>query len=744
MKHFFTVLFISGLFLSSKSQLITYSFSTCGATGSSGPNQTQVNTAYAAGSLSNAVIVNNGIQTWTVPVTGLYRIEVFGAQGGNASVSGGLGASVTGSFNLNAGTVFKILVGQQGASLHGGGGSFVCDNLNVPYIIAGGGGGGCGAGGTDNSSKNGQSVNTGGNGAGVGGGLGGNSGNGGGSAQPFSAGAGAGLLSAGAAGWMAATGGYAFINGGSGAFASGNAGFGGGANGTGGIGGGGGGYSGGGAGSNSSNANGSVGGGGGSYNAGLNPLNLSGINSGDGKVWITRICNAAASPVNITSAAQQTLCSGSTASLSVSGTGTINWYASGSSNTSLGTGTSIAISTLSPGTYTYYAASTNTCTEGTRIPVTLTVFATPTLNISSNATLSCAGDQIMISVSGASTYTWSTGSNASTITVSPTLTTQYTVIGKQNGCTANAAITLSVKPLPQLSVTGNTHICIGQTTTLTINGASSYTWSTGVNTNSIVVSPQTNTNYLVVGTGTNGCMNDTLIKVNVSPVPTVQITGNNVICAGDSVLLTATGAHDYSWTSNGALTPTVYASPLSNTTITVIGFVSPVCSSTAGFAIQVNPSPSLQITASTTSICLGQSVYLSVTGAAGYTWSTGSNSNAIWVSPQQSTTYSVSGTNTAYCTSAKTISITLADCSSVSETLQTDILIFPQPVNSTLHFNLPVSSNCFWKIYTINGACLASGTSTFECIDVSNWPQGFYLIEVQSNRMVWHKKWIKQ
>ena len=180
MKHFFTVLFISGLLLSSKSQLITYSFSTCGATGSSGPNQTQVNTAYAAGSLSNAVIVNNGIQTWTVPVTGLYRIEVFGAQGGNASVSGGLGASVTGSFNLNAGTVFKILVGQQGASLHGGGGSFVCDNLNVPYIIAGGGGGGCGAGGTDNSSKNGQSVNTGGNGAGVGGGLGGNSGNGGG------------------------------------------------------------------------------------------------------------------------------------------------------------------------------------------------------------------------------------------------------------------------------------------------------------------------------------------------------------------------------------------------------------------------------------------------------------------------------------------------------------------------------------------------------------------------------------
>ena len=150
------------------------------------------------------------------------------------------------------------------------------------------------------------------------------------------------------------------------------------AGGTCGIGGGGGGYSGGGAGSNSSNPSGSVGGGGGSYNSGINPINVSGINSGDGKVWITRICNAGPNPVNTTPVSQQTLCSGNAATLSVSGTGTVNWYSTGSSNTSLGTGTSITISTLTPGNYTFYAASTNTCTEGPRVPVTLTVFVSPT------------------------------------------------------------------------------------------------------------------------------------------------------------------------------------------------------------------------------------------------------------------------------------------------------------------------------------------------------------------------------
>ena len=60
---------------------------------------------------------------WTVPVTGSYVIEAAGASGGNGSnlvVSpahrklGGLGAKITGTFQLNQGTKLKILVGQEG------------------------------------------------------------------------------------------------------------------------------------------------------------------------------------------------------------------------------------------------------------------------------------------------------------------------------------------------------------------------------------------------------------------------------------------------------------------------------------------------------------------------------------------------------------------------------------------------------------------------------------------------------
>jgi hypothetical protein len=98
-------------------QTITYSFTTAGATGSVGPTQTQINTAYSASNLS-MVICPAGVQSWTVPNSGLYLIDCVGASGGNApsyNRTGGLGARMQGQFNLIAGQVLQIVVGQAGA-----------------------------------------------------------------------------------------------------------------------------------------------------------------------------------------------------------------------------------------------------------------------------------------------------------------------------------------------------------------------------------------------------------------------------------------------------------------------------------------------------------------------------------------------------------------------------------------------------------------------------------------------------
>ncbi len=127
-------------------QAATWTFTNCGATGAQGPTQAQCNATYG-GAVS--VSVSAGIQSWTVPATGTYRITAIGAQGASAQVgrAGGRGARIAGEFNLTGGQILKLVVGQQGAGQNsgsnggGGGGSFVISSTDVPLLVAAGGGG---------------------------------------------------------------------------------------------------------------------------------------------------------------------------------------------------------------------------------------------------------------------------------------------------------------------------------------------------------------------------------------------------------------------------------------------------------------------------------------------------------------------------------------------------------------------------------------------------------------------------
>jgi hypothetical protein len=270
----------------------TYVFGTAGATGNFGPTQADLDLAYASSNLNGMVTSTNGVQTWTVPQTGIYHVTVIGAAGGGLPPVkfGGKGALMSGDLNFTAGTVLKILVGQQGSNaagcFGGGGGSFLSDNGNTPLIIAGGGGG---AGGT--MGGNGVDASIGQNGtAGVAGGAGGTNGNGGVAANT-NGGSGGGFFTDGGGNFYmpecSTSVGQAFVNGGAGGqfdfWEPGGFGGGGSAWWGNGNGGGGGGYSGGG-------TSGSYffgGGGGGSFNSGINQNNQQSYCVGDGTITIT-------------------------------------------------------------------------------------------------------------------------------------------------------------------------------------------------------------------------------------------------------------------------------------------------------------------------------------------------------------------------------------------------------------------------------------------------------------------------
>lgn len=274
----------------------TATFTNGGQTGSTGPSLSQARsglTGPEADSWKNNTSYFNtssGIQLWTVPRTGTYRIEVWGARGGSGTggstgpARGGYGARMRGDFSLTEGQTIYILVGQQGGDSQaggGGGGSYVYTNASntLPLISAGGGGAYGSSSGTIGG--DGRTETSGGNGV-YGGGT---DGNGGSTAYNSGwGGGGAGWLTNGGDGGVYGGIAYAPRNGGngsSGPFACAGvfSGFGGGGGGGCNGGGGGGGYSGGGSG----------GGAGGSWNGGTNQSNTSGVQNDHGKVTITLI-----------------------------------------------------------------------------------------------------------------------------------------------------------------------------------------------------------------------------------------------------------------------------------------------------------------------------------------------------------------------------------------------------------------------------------------------------------------------
>ena len=314
--------FVEGLY-----QFSTFTFTNGTQTGAIGPSLGGLLAAYDTSTYpwlndTEYFNVNGGIQEWTVPSNGTYRIEAQGARGGNdPNGSGGAGARIITDIDLSINDKLRILVGQNGGDRSGagnnltgagGGGTFVTryvaplsstQESDIIVIAGGGGGSGSGIGGgpgqISNSGQDGLSATVSGfggiNGGGGGAGQSGLSGNGttdggvGGSCSYGSGGGGffsnGGRNCNGASPFVA---GIAFIAGGAGGPPdTGRSGVPGGFGGGAGVGhraSGGGGYSGGGG-----DGNATGGGGGGSYWSGTLVSSTAGHNSGNGLVTITRL-----------------------------------------------------------------------------------------------------------------------------------------------------------------------------------------------------------------------------------------------------------------------------------------------------------------------------------------------------------------------------------------------------------------------------------------------------------------------
>jgi len=371
-------------------------------------------------------------------------------------------------------------------------------------------------------------------------------------------------------------------------------------------------------------------------------------------------------------ATNYTICSGSSASLTVTANGTgipnpisYNWYNASAGGSPVFTGNPYNTGALTVGTYTYYAG---TCPGTYRIPVIVNVLNAPTVTVAATPTVVCASQTTTLTASGASSYTWSANAGSvttATTSVSPVVNTTYTVTGANGTCTDIKTITVTVSATPTVAIAAsNTTICSGSPVTFTASGASTYTWSAnagGVTTASATASPTVTTIYTVTGSNGGTCNATQTVSVNVTAIPTVTVAqSNTTICSGSAVTFTASGATTYTWSANAGsvITTTAVASPTVTTTYTVTG-ANGICASTQTVSVNVTTTPTITIAQSNTVICSGSAVTFTALGATTYTWSANAGSvttATASASPTTTDVYTVTGVN-GICTSTQTVSV---------------------------------------------------------------------------------------
>ncbi|MCP1299624.1 choice-of-anchor L domain-containing protein [Chryseobacterium sp. S0630] len=392
----------------------------------------------------------------------------------------------------------------------------------------------------------------------------------------------------------------------------------------------------------------------------------------------------------------------------------------------------------------YVRIASATCSKV--VELQLIINTNPTLVISTSAPAICNNGSVTLTSNFATGNTWSTGATTQSITITAPGT--YTLTNTSGNCAiAPASITIVADVDPNVQITGNLAFCEGSSTVLTATASgtgNTFSWSNGVNgtTNTVVAGGI----YTVTVTTPAGCQYQKTVTVTMDPAIIVNIaTPSQITCTVAQITLDATtsvyqpGA-TFLWTAtnggnivSGANTLTPIVNNGGTYTLTITSANPSGCVKQATVTVINNTTPPIiSITAPALTICKGQSVTLTASGAITYTWTgLSGNGNTQTVSPTSTTTYTVTGVGINGCASQTAATITINVVPEITSALNnieickgdTGILDAGSGLNYTYSWNtgattqkINVTATGTYTVTINNGTCSKSFTAAVSYI----------------------------
>lgn len=351
------------------------------------------------------------------------------------------------------------------------------------------------------------------------------------------------------------------------------------------------------------------------------------------------------------------------------------------------------------------------------------IYNLPNIQISAINTNICEGDSFKLFAAGGLNYQWLINNQILSFNswFSDTISnsTTFNLIGYDSfGCSNSDSITVSAIPLPQLSIQSNSNqICFGDSIQIQLNGGLNYSVDGIQCSNTVFLKPNATKNFEFIAISANNCTDTINYNLTVNSLPIITASSSQQsICLGLSTQLNAGGGQSYIWSpsqslANATATSTI-ATPNQTTKYFVEGTDQNGCKNSDSIIINVSSVLNIQVSASKQSICNGDSVQLTASGANSYQWAAGNGllssiGDTVSALPSNSTSFIVTGTDTMGCISTKSIAITVHQLPNIGISSSVNAVC----PGDSVSLNVTGATTYLWTITDSTQVNTASGSS---------------------------------